>query len=360
MGSELSFTPLATMFTQVGFLVALVFAGKSGAKTLYPTPPPYQPPVYPPAADGDLEVPETIYNPDLTANENGYGQRDPNCHIEEKVVFEDKCETYPEQMCYTQNVEKCRTESYKNCTGTIETKVDRVCFDVVELVCGLEEKIDYETLQEEFQVQKCTVVKDRVCDTTFDIDVNNRDDFQCCNVESDYCEEHEEVINDVTCKNTFEFDCKKEKRTDGGYGKEMVCTKTPKENCYETPRTIRKEVCRTDTSRYCQKFSNPFPQPVERQNCHFEPKKICEMEIRNRPKKAKRYSYFQDCKEVPRQICDQTEKKTVAPVCVMEDRLKCDYIPVKQCEEETKKYCYKVEKLVKEEVCDKKFSTHHL
>merc|ERR1711942_192488 len=282
------------MFSPIVFLVVLVSSGRTSAKHIpehkppvYPPPPPpsypppaYSPPAYPPAADGVLEVPETIYNPDLTANDKGYGKRDPNCHIEEKVTFVDKCETYPEQMCYTQNVEKCRTESYKNCTGTIETKVDRVCFDVVELVCGLEEKIDFETLSEEFQVQKCTVVKDRVCDTTFDIDVNNRDDFQCCNVEADYCEEHEEVINDVTCKNTFEFDCKKEKRTDGGYGKEMVCTKTPKENCYETPRKIRKEVCRTDTSRYCKKF--------------------CEMEIRNRPKKAKRYSFFQDCKQVPR------------------------------------------------------------
>jgi len=56
------------------------------------------------------------------------------------------------------------------------------------------------------------MVKDFVCDTTFDIDVNN-DDFQYCNVESDYCEEHEVVINDVTCKNTIEFDCKRSEPT---------------------------------------------------------------------------------------------------------------------------------------------------
>jgi len=292
----------------------------------------------------------------LIANDNGYGKRDPQCYMKEKVLFEDKCESYPEELCYTQNVEKCRTEQYKNCTGTVETKVERVCFDVVELLCGLEEKIDYDKSQEEYQVQLCTVVKDRVCDTTFDIDVNHRDDFQCCNVESDHCEEHEEVIYDVTCKITTEFDCKKEKRRDGTYGKEVVCTKTPAENCYETPRTIHKEVCRTDSSRYCQKFSNPFPQPVEKQNCHFEPKRICELQRRIRPKMAKRYTYSQFCKEVPRQICDQAELKLVAPVCVMEDRLKCDYIPVKQCDKEMKQYCYKVEKIVEEEVCDEKFS----
>ena len=32
------------------------------------------------------------------------------------------------------------------------------------------------------------------------------------------------------------------------------------------------EVCKTDVHRYCEKFSNIFPFPVEKQNCHFEPK----------------------------------------------------------------------------------------
>merc|ERR1712096_544140 len=42
---------------------------------------------------------------------------------------------------------------------------------------------------------------------------------------------------------------------------------------------------------------NIFPFPVEKQNCHFEPKKICELEMKTRPKKAKKYSYTKDCKE---------------------------------------------------------------
>merc|ERR1712112_294767 len=42
---------------------------------------------------------------------------------------------------------------------------------------------------------------------------------------------------------------------------------------------------------------NIFPFPVEEQNCHFEPKKICELEMKTRPKKAKKYSYTKDCKE---------------------------------------------------------------
>ena len=61
---------------------------------------------------------------------------------------------------------------------------------------------------------------------------------------------------------------------------------------------IQVEVCKTDVHRYCEKFSNIFPFPVEEQNCHFEPKKICELEMKTRPKKAKKYSYTKDSKEL--------------------------------------------------------------
>merc|ERR1719186_437573 len=87
-----------------------------------------------------------------------------------------------------------------------------------------------------------------------------------------------------------------------GYGqKEVVCTRTPKQDCYNIPRKIQVEVCKTDVHRYCEKFSTIFPFPVEKQNCHFEPKKICELEMKTRPKKAKKYSYTKDCKEQPRE-----------------------------------------------------------
>merc|ERR1711909_207970 len=51
------------------------------------------------------------------------------------------------------------------------------------------------------------------------------------------------------------------------------------QSCYNIPRKIQVEVCKTDVHRYCEKFSNIFPFPVEEQNCHFEPKKICELEM---------------------------------------------------------------------------------
>merc|ERR1712072_920500 len=191
------------------------------------------------------------------------------------------------------NQEECKPVSYNNCTGVIETDIERVCFDVNELVCDLVEAIHYETLEETYQVQRCFTGKDRVCDTTYKID------------------------NDVTCTNSVEFNCKRDKSTkNDGYGpKGVVCTQKPTQSCYNIPRKIQVEVCKTDVHRYCEKFSNTFPFPVEEQNCHFEPKKICELEMKTRPKKAKKYSYTKDCQEQPREICDQCEKKSLQPVC---------------------------------------------
>merc|ERR1712096_590304 len=93
----------------------------------------------------------------------GYGvNKDPYCHKVEKVIFKNKCEPYKEKTCWTQNEEICSPVRYKNCTGVIETNIERVCFNVNELVCNLVEAVHYETLEETYQVQRCFTGKDRV------------------------------------------------------------------------------------------------------------------------------------------------------------------------------------------------------
>ena len=104
---------------------------------------------------------------------------------------------------------KCETKQFKNCTGVIETNVERVCFNVNELVCSLVEAVHYETLEEMYQVQRCFTGKDRVCDTTYDIDTTTKDDYQSCNVETPNCFMEEKTINDVTCTNTVRENIKK-------------------------------------------------------------------------------------------------------------------------------------------------------
>merc|ERR1712215_653088 len=275
------------------------------------------------------------YDPQIgQTNVDGYSSNTkPYCHMEEKVVFENQCEPYTEKTCWTQNEEDCKPVMYKNCTGVIQTKVDRVCFNVNELVCSLVEAIHYDTLEETYQVQRCFTGKDRVCDTSFKIDTTTKDDYQCINVETPNCYMEEKVINDVTCTDTVEFDCERVKATkNDGYGaSDVVCTRTPKKDCYNIPRKVQVEVCKTDVHRYCEKFPNTHPFPVEEQNCHFEPKKICELQMKTRPKKAKKYSYVKDCKEQPRQICDQCETQNLEPLCDTEESLVCTYEPVETC-----------------------------
>merc|ERR1719504_116822 len=173
----------------------------------YPTPAPRYP--GPPPQQYPAPAPVQDYNPNIgQTNVGGYGvNKDPYCNKVEKVVFENQCEPYTEKTCWTQNKEHCEGKMFKNCTGVIETNVERVCFNVNELVCNLVEATHYETLEETYQVQRCFTGKDRVCDTTYKIDTTTKDDYQCCNVETPNCYMEEQVINDVTCTNTVEFNC---------------------------------------------------------------------------------------------------------------------------------------------------------
>jgi len=197
----------------------------------------------PPPPEYPTPAPTQEYNPDIgQTNVGGYGvNKNPYCHMVEKVVFENQCEPYVETTCWTQNVEDCKPVSYNNCTGVIETDIERVCFDVNELVCDLVEAIHYETLEETYQVQRCFTGKDRVCDTTYKIDMTTKDDYQCTNVETPNCFMEEKIINDVTCTNSVEFNCKRDKSTkNDGYGpKGVICTRKPTQNCYNIPRKVR-------------------------------------------------------------------------------------------------------------------------
>merc|ERR1712200_45756 len=224
---------------------------------------------------------------------------------------------------------------YKNCNGIVSSTYEQACFDVDELICGLKEEVEYETVVEDSYAQLCTIVNERVCDTTFDIAVHPFDDFQCVELDGQSCEDQETVINDVVCKKTSDFNCRKVKSSES-YGQHTVCTHVPVENCYETPRVIRTEVCRPDNTRFCEKFTNGFPQPQQKQNCHFEPKKVCEMQRRTQPKKA------------------------VQPVCTEAHRRQREYTPKESCSKELKQHCYKQEVKVQEEVCDDKIQTIQL
>jgi len=216
-------------------------------------------------------------------------------------------------------------------------------------MCSLAESIQYEMVDETYTVQRCTGVTDRVCDTVYDLAQSTKDDFQCVDIDYQYCWDEDKVVKDRTCIFSVDFDCKKKKPYDGKGA--VQCEKTPTKKCYDTPRKVQEEICKPQTSKYCEKFTNEFPYPVEKQNCHTEPMKKCELESRTRPKKAKKYIYNKECKPVTRQVCENREGKKLRPVCDKIQKSVCSYKPVEKCEEEKKEYCFKVEKKVWKKVC---------
>merc|ERR1712061_97760 len=59
----------------------------------------------PPPPEYPTPAPAQGYQPDIgQTNVGGYGvNKDPYCHMVEKVVFENQCEPYTETTCWTQN-----------------------------------------------------------------------------------------------------------------------------------------------------------------------------------------------------------------------------------------------------------------
>merc|ERR1712121_119872 len=200
-------------------------------------------------------------DPSYNVNEEVYKAADKDdCHPVEEIVYDEKCIPYMEKTCYTQQREQCKEVYEKNCTTVIDEFEERECFDVTELMCSLDESIQYEMVDETYTVQRCTGVTDRVCDTVYDLAQSTKDDFQCVDIEYQYCWDEDKVVKDRTCVFSVDFDCKKKKPFDGQGA--VQCEKTPTKKCYDTPRKVQEEICKPQTSKYCEKFTNEFPYPV--------------------------------------------------------------------------------------------------
>merc|ERR1712018_522569 len=84
------------------------------------------------------------------------------------------------------------------------------------------------------------------------------------------------------------------------------------------------------------------PVPVERQNCHDENKKVCELEERTQPKQVKKYVYHKECRPVSKTVCDNADQKVLKLSCVPSSRKECSYHPEERCENVPKQHCYQV------------------
>merc|ERR1712179_789210 len=171
-----------------------------------------------------------------------------------------------------------------------------------------------------FTVQKCHKMKERVCDTVYETELTEKDDYKCITVVNPYCAKKDHTVYDKTCRTMVNFDCKARAgntyggsssgsgdsnyggtsggygdSTSGGYGDskyepEFKCHKSHETKCYTVPRTVSTEYCEDREEKVCEKLTEKVPVPVERQNCHDENKKVCELEERSQPKQVKKYA----------------------------------------------------------------------
>ena len=50
--------------------------------------------------------------------------------------------------------------------------------------------------------------------------------------------------------------------------KVSVARRPPTKQCYDIPRKVKMQMCKVQASKFCDKLTNDFPYPVEKQACH--------------------------------------------------------------------------------------------
>merc|ERR1712059_201708 len=217
----------------------------------------------------------------------------------------------------------------------------------------------YEEIPAVFIVQKCHNVKERVCDTVYDTELTERDDFQCVKVVNPYCSIKEHTVYDKTCRTLVHFDCKAQDYgasdsyasgsqdtagyggsdySSGGYGgseyaPEYKCKRTYETKCYTTPRTVSTEYCED------------------------REEKVCELEQRSQPKQVKKYVYTKHCRPVPKTVCDNADQMFLQPSCVPSSRKVCSYHPEEKCENVPKQHCHKIPYQVTKMECSQDYGS---
>jgi len=96
----------------------------------------------------------------------------------------------------------------KKCKAIHTSNQERKCFNVNELLCTLKENVQFEEIPAVFTVQKCHKMKERVCDTVYETELTEKDDYKCITVVNPYCAKKDRTVYDKTCRTMVNFDCK--------------------------------------------------------------------------------------------------------------------------------------------------------
>ena len=317
------------------------------------------------------------------------GRKYNKCFKRFETKFKDKCEEYEDTHCSTQHEEHCDTMTMQNCALVPKETHDRKCETVNEQICHLRKSYKSEQVLDYEPKQKCHKTTKRICDTIWQFNHETTDDFLCKEITTPRCTEEWTVLYDKTCKTTYRFDCRANGPSSGygnwnvdtlhqvhRYGNEPYnnaglnygqsnrnkhldkfrCRKTPIHRCYRTPRKVKIHKCEQVKEQKCQKVTNKNPKPVQHQSCHDEPYEECEVESQHQPKIIQIPVYTEDCKNVPRQICDNQGRTTLEVKCVDELKPICKWKPKEQkCEKTPRKHCYKLPYQEESTDCDESY-----
>merc|ERR1739848_274446 len=282
---------------------------------------------------------------DVEYGRSGYAEK--KCYSTYETKFREACEDYSEKVCYTTQKESCTDLPGQKCKAIQTSKQERKCFDVNEMLCSLKENVKYEETPAVFTIQKCHKIAERVCDTVYETEYTEKDDFQCITITNPSCGTKDYTVYDKTCRTVTHFDCKATGYGDnegygsgnsnaygdsygssntGSYGQDdssygHTCSRTPETKCYTTPRTVSSQHCEDREERVCKK-----------------------------------YTYTKHCTPVPKTICDNADQKFLQPNCVASSRKECSYHPEERCENVPKQHCYKIPYQVKKMVCTEGYS----
>lgn len=341
-------------------------------------------------ADPEYKPPGTYDNP--TYDEPPTYEADKyktKCSTYYETEYKEKCEPYQDKICYTTQEEDCVDLDGRMCKAIVSTKQERQCVNVTELICHLRESVQYEVVQAVFSVQKCYRATERVCDTVYEAMVTPKDDYQCIMLTNPKCYPEDEIVYDKTCRTTTHHDCTYETPSYGSpyeapsyggdgdypkgddypakggeykeddykgdgddYGSSYKCKRSYDTKCYTTPRTVTSKYCEPKEEKHCEKLAEQTVIAVEKQVCHDEYKKVCELEQRSQPKQVKKYVYTKHCRPVEKTVCESIDRKDIEPSCVDIKRQKCYYKPVEKCEEVPKQYCHKIPIKVQKQKCE--------
>jgi len=288
------------------------------------------------------------YTPVLPPYALGYAYP-PKCQKIERLIQKDVCKPFIKRVCLTQTVQNCKNIVTPDCQAVVEFVPGQKCFTIEDVVCNMIEHPLHQIVPETFFEEKCFTKSSKVCDISHKIVSKEKKLVDCAMLEISKCRKKKKIINDMMCSYSMDLHCQKWLK---GHKK---CHMTPKKKCKAIPRTVYEERCHPQVVKDCKKLQFHVPSVIKNSNCHDEPVQKCVVERKTMPKKLIGFTYSKQCKPVLKKVCEKADREVLNKSCNEVVSQVCMYRPETHCREEKLQHCFRVNKVVLDEICNKPF-----